>query len=51
LLSVVAAGLRVVLLSRDDSRRIVMPVVLVQVLVFDCGVASIFVSGFQPFGS
>jgi hypothetical protein len=37
--------LRVKNLFRDDSRRIAMPVVLVLVLVFDCGVACFFASG------
>jgi hypothetical protein len=32
-------------LFRDDFRRIAIPVVLVLVLVFDCGVACIFLPG------
>ena len=44
-----AAGwLRLLNLFRDDFRRIAMPVVLVQVLVFDCDVASGQSSGLKP---
>src|ERR1019366_6883970 len=42
-----AGGLRLPNLFRDDFRRIAMPVVLVQVLIFDCGVA-VFLPGLKP---
>jgi hypothetical protein len=35
-------------LFRDDFRRIAMPVVLVLVLVFDCGVACFLSRGLKP---
>jgi hypothetical protein len=35
-------------LFRDDSRRIAMPLVLVQVLVFSCGVAMLLVPKLCP---
>jgi hypothetical protein len=43
-----ACSLRLRNLFRDDFRRIAMPVILVQVFFFDCGVACLLSQGLKP---